>query len=145
MNEHLQNAKGKAETVSSIPIRDFTKATRQMLLHWIFNWPMNQLKHLIKSRLCSIVDAASTTWAFSLSSSSFSQDPSTLWTSLLLPASLVILSSCSYVDLYLIIAVWLDHTSPSHYCPTACYIPLRSPENHIFLCIVLDLWISLYA
>ena len=60
MNEHLKNAKGKAKSVRSILIRDFTKATRQMLLHCMFNWPRNQLRHLMKSRLCDIVDAAST-------------------------------------------------------------------------------------
>lgn len=60
MNEFLKNSKGKAKSVRSILIRDFTKATRQMLLHCMFNWPGNQLRHLMKSRLCSIVDAAST-------------------------------------------------------------------------------------
>lgn len=58
------------------------------------------------------------------------------------PASQVILSFQSSSDLYLIIDGWLDHPSPSHYCPAACYIPLRSPENHSsFSLYFLYLWI----
>lgn len=77
---------------------------------------------------------------------SFSPVLSRLWSSLVAPASQVILSFHSSLDLYLIIDVCLDHPSPSHYCPAAWYIPFRSPENHSCLSLYfLYLWIpSLY-